>query len=125
MSTPHNRPISPHLQIYRPQITSVLSITHRATGVFLTLGALALVYWLANVAGGADSYASAQAWFGSLLGRLLLLGWLFSFYYHLGNGIRHLVWDSGHGYEIETLTRSGYIVVGFAAAATLLSLIIA
>lgn len=125
MSTTRNRPISPHLQIYRPQITSILSITHRATGVFLTMGALALVYWLANVAGGPESFATAQSWFGAWLVQLMLVGWLFSFYYHLGNGIRHLVWDSGHGYDLETLTRSGYIVVGFAAVATLLSLIVA
>ena len=125
MASSSNRPLSPHLQIYRPQITSVLSITPRATGVFLSLGALALVYWLATLAGGEDSFTTAQARFGSPLAKIALVAWLFSYYYHLGNGIRHLFWDAGQGYELETLTRSGYVVVGFAAGATLISLALA
>lgn len=125
MSSTSNRPLSPHLQIYRPQITSVLSITHRATGVFLSLGALALVYWLAMTAAGPESHATAQAAFGSPLAKLALVAWLFSYYYHLANGVRHLFWDAGQGYELATLTRSGYVVIGFAVGATLISLILA
>ncbi len=116
-----NRPLSPHLQIYRPQLTSVLSILHRATGVFLSLGALALVYWLLAASQGADAFAAAQGVLGSFVGRLLLLGSTFALFYHLGNGIRHLVWDAGFGFDLRSVTVSGWIVVGAAAVLTLLS----
>ena len=116
-----NRPLSPHLQIYRPQLTSVLSILHRATGVFLSLGAVALVYWLVAASQGADAFAAAQGVLGSFVGRLLLLGSTFALFYHLGNGIRHLVWDAGFGFDLRSVTVSGWIVVGAAAALTLLS----
>lgn len=106
-----SRPLSPHLQIYRPQLTSLLSITHRATGIFLSLGAIALTYWLSTVAGGPASYADARACFGSLPGQLFLAGWTFSFYFHLCNGIRHLAWDIGAGFELKTLYASGYAVL--------------
>lgn len=115
-----NRPLSPHLQIYKPQLTAVLSIAHRATGIFLALGTVLLVYWLVALAQGPDSYAQAQAFFGSVLGRLILFPWVFSLFYHLSNGIRHLFWDMGVGFEIATVYTSGKIVV---AAAVLLTLI--
>jgi succinate dehydrogenase / fumarate reductase cytochrome b subunit len=105
------RPLSPHLQIYRPQLTSVLSITHRATGLALILGTLVLVYWLLAAASGADSYASAQALLGSWLGRIVLLGFSFALFYHLCNGIRHLFWDAGLGFELKTAYASGHAVV--------------
>ncbi len=116
-----NRPLSPHLQIYRPQLTSVLSILHRATGVFLSLGALALVYWLLAASQGADAFAGAQDVLGSFVGRVLLLGSTFALFYHLGNGIRHLVWDAGFGFDLRSVYVSGWIVVAAAAALTLLS----
>ena len=107
-------PISPHLQIYKKQLTSVMSITHRMTGVFLSLGALALCFWLASIAGGEEMYRSGmvhiQAWYG----QLLILAVSFSLYYHLCNGIRHLFWDMGHGLEIESAYRSGYVSIFFA-----------
>lgn len=106
-----NRPVSPHLQVYKPQLTSVLSITHRATGVFLVLGTLLLVYWLLSLAGGPESYASAQAFFSSTFGRVILFPWIFSLFYHLCNGIRHLFWDAGKGFEIQQLEASGKAVV--------------
>ncbi len=115
-----NRPLSPHLQIYKPQLTAVLSIAHRATGIFLALGTVLLVYWLVALAQGPDSYAQAQAFFGSVFGRLILFPWVFSLFYHLSNGIRHLFWDMGVGFEIATVYTSGKIVV---AAAVLLTLI--
>ncbi len=105
------RPLSPHLQIYRPQLTSVLSITHRATGIALVAGTLVLVYWLLAVASGAEAYASAQTLLGSWLGRLVLLGFSFAFFYHLCNGIRHLFWDAGLGFELKTAYASGFAVV--------------
>jgi succinate dehydrogenase cytochrome b subunit len=105
------RPLSPHLQIYRPQLTSVLSITHRATGIALVAGTLVLVYWLLAVASGAEAYASAQYLLGSWLGRVVLLGFSFALFYHLCNGIRHLFWDVGLGFELKTAYASGIAVV--------------
>lgn len=120
-----SRPISPHLQIYRPQLTSVLSITHRGTGVALCVGLLALTYWLVSLAIGPAAYAQAQAIAGSFFGRLLLFLWTFAFFYHLANGIRHLFWDAGMGLDLETAYATGKIVVGAAGVLTLASWIIA
>jgi len=113
-----SRPLSPHLQIYRPQITSVLSISHRATGLALSVGTLLLVWWLVALARGPEAFASAQSFVGSWFGRLLLLGWTFSLFFHLANGIRHLCWDAGYGFEIKTATISGWVVVAVSAALT-------
>jgi succinate dehydrogenase / fumarate reductase cytochrome b subunit len=116
-----NRPLSPHLQIYKPQLTSVLSIAHRISGIFLVLGTLLLVYWLTALAQGPESYAQAQAFFGSIIGRLILFPWVFALFYHLCNGIRHLFWDMGVGFEIETVYASGKIVVAASFALTLIA----
>ncbi len=116
-----DRPLSPHLQIYRPQITSVLSILHRATGVALVAGLLALVYWLAAAAAGDAAFAAAQGFLASWIGRLLLLAWTFAVFFHLANGIRHLVWDMGRGFELKTVTASGWLVVAVSAVLTLLT----
>lgn len=105
------RPLSPHLQVYRPQLTSVLSITHRATGVALAVGTVLLVWWLVAAASGPEQFALAQAFLGSWLGKLLLLGWTIALFYHLGNGIRHLFWDAGYGFEIKTAYASGWAVL--------------
>ncbi|MGF1629241.1 MAG: succinate dehydrogenase, cytochrome b556 subunit [Kiloniellaceae bacterium] len=118
--TSSNRPLSPHLQVYRPQITSILSILHRLTGVALAVGTLLLTYWLVAAASGPEAFADAQGLIGSILGRLLLFGWSFALFYHLCNGIRHLAWDAGYGFEIDTATRTGWIVV---AASTVLTLL--
>ena len=115
------RPLSPHLQIYRPQLTSVLSITHRATGVALVGGTLVLVYWLLAVASGAETYASAQYLLGSWLGRIVLLGFSFALFFHLCNGIRHLFWDVGLGFELKTAYASGTAVVIVSVVMTLLA----
>jgi succinate dehydrogenase / fumarate reductase cytochrome b subunit len=115
------RPLSPHLQIYRPQLTSVLSITHRLSGVALAVGTLLLVYWLAAAAAGPESFESAQSFVGSFLGRLLLFGWTLGLFFHLCNGIRHLVWDVGLGFELDEVYRSGWTVV---AATAVLSLVV-
>ena len=105
-----NRPVSPHLGIYRWQITMTMSILHRATGVALAVGTLALVYWLAAAGMGPEAYAYAQWLFGTWFGQFLLWGWTFSLFYHLCNGIRHLAWDAGWGFEIKTLYQTGYTV---------------
>ena len=114
------RPLSPHLQVYRPQITSVLSITHRATGIALAAGTLLLVYWLTALAAGPEAYADASALLGSWLGRTVLLGFTLALFFHLANGIRHLFWDAGKGFEIQEVTRSGRAVVVIAIVATVL-----
>ncbi len=119
--TSQNRPLSPHLQVYRPQLTSVLSIVHRMTGVALAVGALLLVWWLVAAASGPVAFAMVQDFNGSWFGRLLLLGWSFALFYHLCNGIRHLVWDSGHGFELPQVYRSGWLVVLGSVALTVLA----
>ena len=119
--TQADRPLSPHLQIYRPQLTSVLSILHRLTGVALALGTGLLVGWLAAAAAGPDSFAIANDFLGSIFGRLLLLGWSFALFYHLCNGIRHLFWDAGLGYEITTVNRSGWLVLVASLALTVIA----
>ena len=120
-----NRPLSPHLQVYRPQLTSVLSIMHRITGVALAVGTLLLVYWLAAAAGGPESYAAAQGFIGSFFGQLLLFGWTVALFYHLANGIRHLFWDAGYGFELPTVQRSGQAVIAATAVLTVVSWIAA
>ena len=108
---PANRPLSPHLQIYRPQITSVLSILHRLSGIGLGVGTLLLAYWLIAVAAGPGPFDFAQGLIGSWVGIVLLIGWTFALIYHFCNGIRHLFWDAGYGYELDTVYRSGWVVV--------------
>ena len=105
------RPLSPHLQVYRWQMTSVLSILHRGTGLFLVLGSVMIAFWVVALALGHNIFASYQALLGSLLGKVLLAGWSFSLFYHWANGIRHLLWDAGWGYEIERVYMTGWIVV--------------
>ncbi len=115
------RPLSPHLQIYRPQITTVLSISHRATGLALAIGTLLLVWWLVALASGPEAFATVQGFAGSWLGRLLMLGWTFSLFFHLANGIRHLFWDAGYGFDLKTTTASGWTVVAASVVLTLLA----
>jgi succinate dehydrogenase / fumarate reductase cytochrome b subunit len=103
------RPLSPFLH-YRWQYTNTLSILHRITGVVLSLGFLLLVYWLAAAAAGPDRYARALETLGSPLVQLLLFGGVLSFSYHLLNGIRHLFWDAGYGFELPTARKSGWAV---------------
>jgi succinate dehydrogenase / fumarate reductase, cytochrome b subunit len=113
------RPTSPHVWIYRWQIGNTLSILHRFTGAALALGLLALSYWFVSLAGGPGSYATAARLFASPLGLALLLGWTFSFLYHLLNGVRHLFWDAGRGFERTPRHVSGWLAVLAAIALTL------
>ncbi len=112
------RPLSPHLEIYKPQLTMVLSITHRFTGVGLAVGTLFLTWWLIAAAMGPEAYAFTQWIYGTWLGYLVLFGFSVSLFYHLCNGIRHLFWDVGLGYEIETVYRSGWSVLAATAVLT-------
>ncbi len=118
--TPVERPLSPFL-IYKPQLTSVLSFSHRATGVALSLGTLLLVWWLVAAATSEEVFGAAQWFLGSWLGLLLLLGWSFAFFFHLCNGIRHLFWDAGFGFELHTAYASGWTVVAASVALTVIA----
>ena len=121
---PTNRPLSPHLQIYRWQLTSVLSILHRATGIALAVGALYLATWVIYAAASPRAYALFQGFNMSILGRIVLGGWLFSAFYHLCNGIRHLFWDAGYGFGLKDAYRSGWTVVVVSLLATALSWVV-
>jgi succinate dehydrogenase / fumarate reductase cytochrome b subunit len=118
------RPVSPHM-VYGWRITNTLSILHRLTGVALSVGAFALAYWLLGAASGAEAYGDAQTVFGSGWFKLPLIGWAFCFFFHLANGIRHLVWDSGAGFERSQIRGSGWAVVAVSVAATLLYALLA
>src|SRR5690606_7538336 len=118
------RPLSPHLQIFRPWITWTLSITHRFAGLVLAVGSLFLTWWLIAAAMGPEAFATAQGFMGSFLGRLILFGFTAALFFHLLNGIRHLFWDAGYGFEVQTLTRSGWAVVIGAAVLTVLAWIV-
>lgn len=123
MSTP-NRPLSPHLQIYRPQLTSVLSILHRITGLLLALGSVLIAWWFWSVMLGGESYATASDFFTSWFGWLLIFLWALCTFYHLCNGIRHLFWDAGLGLELSQAYLSGKIVVGAAFLLTILAFLL-
>ena len=119
------RPLSPHLQVYRPQITSVLSILHRATGIALSAGTLLLVWWLVAAAAGAARYAAVSHFVRSPIGLLLLLGWTASFWYHFLAGLRHMAWDAGWGIELPQVHRTGRAVVAATAVLTVLTWLVA
>ncbi|CAN5195295.1 succinate dehydrogenase, cytochrome b556 subunit [soil metagenome] len=119
MESRHHRPLSPHLLVYKLQLTSVLSILHRGTGLALSASLLLLAYWLVALARGAEAYAEAAEVFGSIPLQLLLVAVSFSFFYHLCNGIRHLFWDAGLGFEIEQTYASGWTVVAVSVLLTL------
>lgn len=112
------RPLSPHLDIYRWGITMSLSILHRATGVFIAFGAFAMAFWLLAIAGGEETYVRFQELAGSVPGKLLLVASLGGFAYHLLNGIRHLLWDMGWGLEMPRVHLTGWTVVALSLAAT-------
>ena len=116
---PADRPMSPHVQVWRWHITMATSIAHRATGVALYVGALIAAAWAMSLAAGPDAYAAFKAVMGSPIGLLVMFGLTVSFFYHLANGIRHLVWDAGRGYDLKSANASAVFVFAFTAAATL------
>jgi succinate dehydrogenase / fumarate reductase, cytochrome b subunit len=122
--TRNDRPLSPDLQICRPQLTSVLSITHRLTGIALSVGSPLLVAWLIVAAAVPSAYATLHGFLASWLGPLLLLGWTFSLFFHRCNGIRHLFWDAGYGFDLQTIYVSGWAVVAISIGLTLAAWII-
>lgn len=117
-SDPH-RPKSPNIQIYRPQLTSVLSILNRITGMILSACGVVLVIWLMAAAAGPGAYVVVQEAITSWPGQIVLLAATFAFFLHLCGGIRHLVWDTVHGFELRTIYISGWTVVAASLALTL------
>ena len=117
------RPLSPFMLPlwYRFQVTSFLSILHRLTGIALAVGSILLAWWLVSVAAGGELFAVTHAFIASSIGMLLLFGWSIAFFYHLCNGIRHLAWDAGYGFELRQAYRSGYTVLVATALLTALT----
>ena len=117
-----SRPLSPHLSVYKPEWTMVLSISHRITGVGLALGAVLLSWLFLAAASGPEYYAEAQGWIDSWIGQLVVAGSVFALWYHFANGVRHLLWDVGWGLDLDRARKTGQGVVIFAAAATVYTL---
>ena len=122
---PRERPMSPHLSVWRWHITMASSIANRATGVALYIGALIAAAWAIALAKGPEAYAGFKGLLGSPLGLLVMFGLTLSFFYHLANGIRHLVWDAGYGFALKTANAASVFVFAFTAAATLAVWVIA
>lgn len=115
-----SRPLSPHIQVYRPQWTSVLSILHRISGLLLSAGMLLVTAWLVALAGGPESFSGLQSVLSHPLMIVLLVGWTLALFYHLLNGIRHLIWDAGMMMDIPSARRSAWVVVVLALVFTAL-----
>ena len=115
------RPLSPHLQVYTPQITSILSIMNRVTGLAVSVGTLMLVWWLVAAASGPSAFATVQGFLGSPLGLFMLFGWTASLFYHFFGGLRHLAWDFGYGYDLPQTHASGWAAIIATVVATVLT----
>jgi succinate dehydrogenase / fumarate reductase cytochrome b subunit len=114
-----DRPLSPHLAIYSWKISNTLSIVHRMTGVALSFGAVVLVGWLVSIVAGYDTYSVVNYLLSSIIGSLALFGWTFCFFYNLCNGIRHMCWDVGKGFDRLRAQQSGMLVLAVAILLTL------
>ena len=114
------RPLSPHLQVYRPQLTSILSIMNRVTGLAASAGTLLLVLWLIAAATGPVAFDRVQWFIGSPLGLFMLFGWTASLFYHFFGGLRHLAWDAGWGYELDRTHMTGWAAIIASAICTVL-----
>ncbi|MCB1859375.1 MAG: succinate dehydrogenase, cytochrome b556 subunit [Gammaproteobacteria bacterium] len=125
MTNQNNRPTSPHLQVYRLPMTALISITHRATGAALSLGAVLLVWVLSSVAVGGDYYATMHSHLSAWYGQIVLFGFTFALFFHFCHGIRHLLWDTGWGLEIEAVAKSDLVVLGGAVVLTLATWLVA
>lgn len=116
---PRHRPLSPHLQIYQPQLTSILSILHRVAGVYLAFGIMALAFWIISLSTAEHCFVAMTSFYGSTFGQLLFASWVVAFFYHFANGIRHLVWDAGYGFDLSVVNKGGWAVLIFAVLASL------
>ena len=115
-----SRPLSPHLQIYRPTLTMTMSIAHRITGAALYFGMLLLAWWVISAASGPNAYATFEAFIGSFIGRVILFGYTWALLHHLVGGLRHFLWDTGHGYELSTIDLLSWGTLAGSATLTLL-----
>lgn len=120
-----NRPLSPHLQVYRLPLPAIASITHRITGAGLTAGTLLFAWWLVAAATGAAAFDTVQGVLGSPIGLLILFGFTWATWYHTLNGIRHLVWDAGGALELGAVYRGGFLVWGGSVGLTIVTFIAA
>lgn len=123
--TMRERPLSPHLQIYKLELPMVLSGLHRITGIALSVGTILLVAWISSAVYSAEAFASMNRLLGGYIGQFVLFGWTFSLIYHSINGVRHLIWDSGRLLEVKQIHTSGKIVLSVAIVLTLLAWILA
>jgi len=119
-----NRPLSPHLQIYRPQLNSMTSIMNRLTGNALLLGSVLIVWWLIAAATGPEYFATADGLLTSILGKLVMLGSIWALWYHALAGVRHLVWDTGHGLEVAMADKMGWGIIIGSVVLTVLTVIV-
>ena len=119
------RPLSPHMQVWRWHLTMLTSILHRATGIGLYVGALVAAGWAVALASGPDAYATYMGLLGSPLGKLVMFGFTVAAFYHLANGVRHLVWDFGHGLDVKSANFSAVVVLAFAVVASIVVWVIA
>ena len=106
-----DRPLSPHLSIYKPYVTMVMSIMHRITGGALYVGTVLLVWWLAAAAAGPEYFNWVNDLFGSIIGRLILFGYTWALIHHMLGGLRHFIWDMGHGFEPASANRMAWLTV--------------
>ena len=120
----NNRPVSPHLQVYRLPLTGIISITHRMTGVLLSVGLILFVYIISAVAGGSATYTDMQAYTGYWLVKLIYWGFIYALFFHLCHGVRHLCWDAGKSFERETLNLYALIELSVSSVLTLSTLIL-
>lgn len=118
-------PLSPHLQIYSWPINMVTSIAHRASGIVLSVGSIFLAVWLVSAALGPAAFASVNGVAAAWYGQVLMFLWSFALFYHLCNGVRHLVWDTGTGFHLDTARTTGFVVIGIAAGLTIVTWIFA
>jgi|PersoiStandDraft_1058852.scaffolds.fasta_scaffold07211_2 succinate dehydrogenase / fumarate reductase cytochrome b subunit len=123
--TTHERPLSPHLQIYKVELPMLLSGLHRITGIALSVGSILLVAWISSAVYSAEAFASMNRFLGGYIGQFVLFGWTFSLIYHSVSGVRHLIWDTGRLLEVRQIYSSSKIVLTIAIVLTLLAWILA
>lgn len=123
MATKNNRPVSPHLQVYKLPLTGIISITHRMTGILLSAGLIFFVYIISSVAGGSNSYSAMQALMSVWLIKLIYWGFIYALFFHLCHGVRHLIWDTGKSFDRETLNRYAIIELSASLVLTLITLL--
>ncbi len=121
MAINSNRPVSPHLQVYRLPLTGVISILHRMTGVLLSVGLILIVYVLYAVAGGSNSYTAMQDFMRPVLMQVIYWGFIYALFFHLCHGVRHIIWDAGNSFERDTLNRYAMIELGSSFVLTVIT----